>query len=156
MLLGRYDGVYLQDYEVDKISCNGTLACSISPISSYTHDHGCADCNDDGDICDLSCDLGSCVFERFTTDSQGCYTGPMGTAGVGECRFGFETCSMGSFGPCSDIVPTAEICDGLDNDCDGSADESVCACTPGDTRPCYPGNPAEVGNGPCVGGLQTL
>ncbi|MFO0619477.1 MAG: hypothetical protein U0414_43215 [Polyangiaceae bacterium] len=44
--------------------------------------------------------------------SQSCYSGAMGTAGVGVCRAGTEACdASGHFGPCAgEVVPTVENC----------------------------------------------
>jgi len=58
-----------------------------------------------------------------------CYTGPPGTLGVGICQSGVSNClpNHTGFASCSgDVVPAAETCDGLDNDCDGSIDEGAC------------------------------
>ena len=63
-----------------------------------------------------------------------CYTGPEGTIMVGMCMPGEMTCDAGTWGNynenesfipyyCKDeIVPQEEICNGLDDDCDGIAD----------------------------------
>ncbi len=41
----------------------------------------------------------------------------------GECQPGSQVCEGGAWGPCDGVTPIDEICDGLDNDCDGVADE---------------------------------
>jgi hypothetical protein len=48
------------------------------------------------------------------------------TCGVGECgSTGVETCTDGTWGgdTCTPGVPSDELCDGFDNDCDGNSDE---------------------------------
>ena len=88
-------------------------------------------------------------------DAVGCQctdgsTRVCGTA-VGECVPGVQSCSNGTWGACvGETVAVAEICDGLDNDCNGVADDGVnCQCDPGDTRPCG----SSVGE--CVEGTQS-
>jgi len=63
-----------------------------------------------------------------------CYTGPEGTLDVGVCHAGNMICQQGQWGNndrwdrfqrdfCKDeVVPSTEVCDGSDNDCDGVAD----------------------------------
>jgi hypothetical protein len=51
---------------------------------------------------------------------------------VGECKSGISTCTKGKI-VCASVGPTAEICDGKDNDCNGSVDDGLVApgiCNP--------------------------
>ena len=62
---------------------------------------------------------------------------PCGTD-VGECAPGTQICAQGLYGPCQGgRGPRDEICDGLDNDCDGGVDQDLeCACEHGDVQRC--------------------
>ena len=56
-------------------------------------------------------------------DTRECYTGPLGTQGVGLCASGVETCQDDmSWGPCAgEVLPATETCaTPEDDDCDGS------------------------------------
>jgi len=48
---------------------------------------------------------------------------------IGECKTGVSICSNGKI-VCDAVGPTAEVCDGKDNDCNGSVDDGV--VLPGD------------------------
>ena len=52
---------------------------------------------------------------------------PCGLNNTGECRYGTQTCgSDNTWGACIGMIePTEEICDGLDNDCNGLVDDSI-------------------------------
>ena len=58
-------------------------------------------------------------------------------------------------GACNgDVRPDVDVCDGLDNDCNGTVDDG-CACQPGDSRDCYGGAAGTQGVGPCAAGRQS-
>jgi Putative metal-binding motif len=82
-------------------NCNGTV------------DEGCP------------CELGSV---------RPCFVGPPGRAHTGACGMGVQTCEpaaeFGALGKCvGATAPSPEICDGLDNDCNGCSDD-IDACVP--------------------------
>jgi len=59
-----------------------------------------------------------------TGDFIYCYTGPEGTMGIGICKPGMRHCLDGNLSDCQGAVfPSAEICDNLDNNCNGEVDE---------------------------------
>ena len=94
------------------------------------------------------------------SQTRSCYSGPAGTAGVGLCRAGTETCVLAAgvpeWGPCvGEVTPSPNTCDGLDRLCTGNPESGGCLCTIGTTRPCYSGPAGTAGVGLCRGGAET-
>ena len=98
--------------------------------------------------------------ECATGATRSCYTGRMGTAGVGLCRAGRQTCVATSgggstWGMCEgEVIPSADRCDGMDRDCDGNPNTG-CACTIDAMEVCYTGPAGTQGVGICRPGTQT-
>jgi len=88
-----------------------------------------------------------------------CYSGRMGTDGVGACRAGSQTCRMvgagSEWGTCDgEVLPAArDLCDGVDRDCDGNP-YTGCACMVGQMRACYTGPAGTLSVGACRAGSQ--
>ncbi|MFA5125728.1 MAG: thrombospondin type-1 domain-containing protein [archaeon] len=65
--------------------------------------------------------------------TQGCYSGPSGTNGVGVCHGGTQTCKNWCYWVCfaywdscvGEVIPSSEICDSKDNDCDGVKNDNL-------------------------------
>jgi hypothetical protein len=75
-----------------------------------------------GSVCDGN---GQCLV-CIPGETQSCYSGPMGTEGVGVCHAGTMTCradGSGFDGCVGEVLPSPERCNGVDDDCDGSVDE---------------------------------
>jgi putative metal-binding protein len=105
-------------------------------------------CEGTDDDCDGDIDEGCLCLDGNT---QPCYSGSPMSQNVGECHDGTQTCAGGQWGPClGDVTPLPEVCDGLDNDCEGTPDQG----DPGGGSMCSTGDPGVCDPGVfhCVGG----
>lgn len=76
-------------------------------------------CNGQDDDCDGVVDESS--TNPLQSLTQSCYSGPSGTAGVGLCHGGTQICQSGTLSACTgEVLPIAEVCNGLDDDCNGN------------------------------------
>jgi len=135
--LCKKTGVFICNARGDGVTCS----VPPSPVSSEV-------CNARDDDCDG-------VIDNLPLPGVGIPCG----SDVGECQAGQTVCDVAGRVVCSgDIGPTPEICNGLDDDCDGSVDEGV--TPPGDQCPppalppgtpitgeCRPGTYACTGKG---------
>jgi len=110
-------------------------------------------CNGRDDDCDEAVDEG-CPCVVGTT--QACYGGDEATRNVGACREGSQRCSAEGWPACAGaVLPVEEVAsDGVDNDCDGTVDESS-ECSVGEARACYGGDEATRNVGACREGAQS-
>ena len=132
---------------------------------------GCSDADGDGYGVGATCacaGLDCDDSDKTVADSlqSSCYTGAKGTLGVGSCQGGQAICKGGVWGPCvGEVTPGGEACNGLDDDCNKTADDklgtfscglgacmnTVPACANGALAKCVPHNIAAVNDAVCDG-----
>jgi hypothetical protein len=150
---GVVDNGLIVDADGDGVRACGTCGapaapnCDCNDMSAMVRPGATETCNNVDDNCNGQVDEGV---------TRVCYTGPAGSfTGTcpgtscmprGACRGVTQVCTAGAFPTCNmatpgQTFPTAEVCDNVDNNCNGQVDEGLsgAACNTGQLGVCAAG-----------------
>jgi uncharacterized repeat protein (TIGR01451 family) len=134
------------DNNVDK-DLSQTTYCGLGACAGNTGSETCVNGQWTGDSCDPYAGAGTEVCDGQNDENcdgtvdEGCEctdgsSRACGQTDTGECAYGTQECAGGAWSACTgSINPTEELCENLDNDCDGLIDEDFAdlgeACSAG-------------------------
>jgi MYXO-CTERM domain-containing protein len=102
-------------------ACEGEGACQ----PGQTDSEACGDCGTHARGCNGSCQwdgFGACAGPDPNGGTEACATGQPGV-----CADGLRKCVDGTVACAPETPSSPEVCDGLDNDCNGEIDDGACA-----------------------------
>jgi hypothetical protein len=159
------DGLVYPSNDNQNGACLGSLKVC-NGISGWSNDYSGVT---NYEAVEISCDGTDNDCDNTTDEGCNCIDGATQSCGtnIGVCQTGIQTCVSGNWGlDCiGEVAPTAEICDGTDNDCDNTTDEG-CNCIDGATQSCgvtdvgacqFGSQACSAGNwGLCVGSVDPV
>ena len=125
----------------------GLRTCTLNGWSECVGARGSSE-----EICDgIDNDCDAAIDETYPEEHQLCGFQENVDYGVGICTPGVMKCDNGGLYCYGHVGPTEETCDGIDNNCNGTADEGIVGAT---AVVCYEGPEGTLAVGECRAGVR--
>ncbi|HAA55559.1 MAG TPA: hypothetical protein DCE42_12430 [Myxococcales bacterium] len=130
-----------------KYNCEGSCKTGIETCANGQWTQCAGETNPSVEVCDGNDNDCDGKTDEDVPDRV-CYSGAPNTTNIGACQSGTQTCQNGSWSLCrNEVLPSTEICDGKDNDCNGKVDDNL-------DKICYKGPVGTDGVGICKTGID--